>query len=253
MRAPSRTHEADRSLTRAAPGTPPLPTGLTAASLWAALTSEPHTGVWIAGLDGRILCMNDHAATILHGPDANGADFAGRKLSDLHSPAWVEEHLAMLRRVLLLGRAVLVRTISHGWQLMSWVNHIESEPRERAHPAQAWSAPPLARFLVITRRQGSNGTAETPAGQARYEVLDSEAIDLGPMDVLTPRELEVLSLIGQGMSNREIARALFRSVKTVDNHRTSIMTKLSARDRLKLATIARRAGLTLKDAGRTRH
>jgi DNA-binding NarL/FixJ family response regulator len=44
---------------------------------------------------------------------------------------------------------------------------------------------------------------------------------------LTPRELEVLKLLAQGRSNKEVANALHISVKTVDAHRTNIMRKLN--------------------------
>lgn len=252
MRALKQTQETERALAQSAPGSLTIPTGLSAASLWAAVTTEPNTGIWITSLDGRVVGMNDQAAKILHGPDAKGADYAGRKLSDLHSPAWVAEHLAVLRRVLLLGKPVVVRTICRGWQQVSWISSIESEPQDHTLPLKVWAGPPAPRFLVTTRRQESDAPAEAPAEKARHEVIDSESIDLGPMTVLTRRELEVLALIGQGLSNREIAQTLFRSVKTVDNHRTAIMAKLSVRSRLKLAMIARRAGLTLKDAGRAR-
>jgi DNA-binding NarL/FixJ family response regulator len=46
-------------------------------------------------------------------------------------------------------------------------------------------------------------------------------------DDLTPRELEVVKLLAQGRSNKEVATALEISVKTVDAHRTSIMRKLN--------------------------
>jgi DNA-binding NarL/FixJ family response regulator len=44
---------------------------------------------------------------------------------------------------------------------------------------------------------------------------------------LTPRELEVVKLLAQGRSNKEVATALEISVKTVDAHRTNLMRKLN--------------------------
>jgi DNA-binding NarL/FixJ family response regulator len=46
-------------------------------------------------------------------------------------------------------------------------------------------------------------------------------------ELLTARETEVLKLIAEGKSSKEIAAVLYLSVRTVDNHRTSIMKKLS--------------------------
>ncbi len=62
-------------------------------------------------------------------------------------------------------------------------------------------------------------------------------IPLG-FDELTPREREVLALIGQGANNREIAQALFLSEGTVKNHVTNILGRLGLRDRTQAALLA---------------
>jgi len=63
------------------------------------------------------------------------------------------------------------------------------------------------------------------------------------LDDLSPRELEVLRLIGRGMSRADIARHLVRSLKTIDAHHTSIMRKLDIHDRAELTRYAIREGL----------
>ncbi len=60
---------------------------------------------------------------------------------------------------------------------------------------------------------------------------------------LTERELEVLRLVGQGSSNREIASTLFISEKTAKNHLTHIFEKLGVSDRTQAALYAVRSGL----------
>lgn len=60
---------------------------------------------------------------------------------------------------------------------------------------------------------------------------------------LTPREIEVLRAIAGGMSNREIARALVLSEKTVKTHVSSILSKLGVADRTQAALHAVRSGL----------
>ena len=60
---------------------------------------------------------------------------------------------------------------------------------------------------------------------------------------LTPRELEVVELIGAGLSNQEIARQIFVSQSTVKTHAARAMTKLAARDRAQLVVFAYEAGL----------
>jgi DNA-binding NarL/FixJ family response regulator len=63
------------------------------------------------------------------------------------------------------------------------------------------------------------------------------------MEPLSERELEILRLLGQGASNKEIADHLVITVGTVKNHLTNIMAKLSVRDRTQAALKARELGI----------
>ncbi|MHC4413801.1 MAG: response regulator [Planctomycetota bacterium] len=63
------------------------------------------------------------------------------------------------------------------------------------------------------------------------------------LEALTPREQEVLRMIGKGMSRSDIAETICRSPKTVDGHRESIMEKLGIHDRAELVRFAIREGL----------
>ena len=72
------------------------------------------------------------------------------------------------------------------------------------------------------------------------------ALPAGPLagqDDLTAREREVLDLLAEGTSNRQIARALGLSLKTVQNHVSRILDKLQAADRTQAALRARQASL----------
>jgi DNA-binding NarL/FixJ family response regulator len=64
-----------------------------------------------------------------------------------------------------------------------------------------------------------------------------------PETVLTAREDEVLKLIAEGRSSKEIARQLTISIKTVENHRANILARLGMRDRTELTRYAIRSGL----------
>ena len=64
-----------------------------------------------------------------------------------------------------------------------------------------------------------------------------------PFDGLTPRELDVLRLIGRGKSNKEIAAALFVSVGTVKGYVSALLPKLGVQDRTQAALIAAKHGL----------
>ncbi len=62
-------------------------------------------------------------------------------------------------------------------------------------------------------------------------------------EILTPRELEVLKLIAEAHTSKEIAEQLVISVKTVERHRQNILDKLGLRDRVELTRYAIRRGL----------
>ncbi|QGG97137.1 response regulator [Actinomarinicola tropica] len=65
----------------------------------------------------------------------------------------------------------------------------------------------------------------------------------GPGGELSDREVEVLVLIANGLTNAEIAERLYVSVRTVETHRARIYEKLNVRTRAALVRIARNAGL----------
>jgi DNA-binding NarL/FixJ family response regulator len=64
-----------------------------------------------------------------------------------------------------------------------------------------------------------------------------------PDDQLTPRELEVVKLIAEAFTNRQIAETLKLSEKTVESHRANVLSKLEMRDRVELVRYAIRRGL----------
>jgi DNA-binding NarL/FixJ family response regulator len=64
-----------------------------------------------------------------------------------------------------------------------------------------------------------------------------------PEDPLSPRELEVVKLIAEGLTGEEIAAQLFISKKTVDRHRANVLEKLGMRSRVDLTRYAIRRGL----------
>jgi DNA-binding NarL/FixJ family response regulator len=63
------------------------------------------------------------------------------------------------------------------------------------------------------------------------------------LERITDREREVLTLVGKGLSNAEIAGQLFISVATAKTYLTRLLAKLDARDRVQLVILAYEAGL----------
>jgi DNA-binding NarL/FixJ family response regulator len=70
-----------------------------------------------------------------------------------------------------------------------------------------------------------------------------EAGESVPEDPLTTRESEIVKLVAEGLSNREISDELVISDKTVERHRANILAKLGMHDRVELTRYAIRAGL----------
>ena len=65
----------------------------------------------------------------------------------------------------------------------------------------------------------------------------------GPEEPLSPREQEVLKLIAEAYTNKQIAEILHVSEKTVESHRANVLSKLGMRDRVELVRYAIRRGL----------
>lgn len=86
-------------------------------------------------------------------------------------------------------------------------------------------------ILARTQKKKKRSRSEPPAAPK------------SKLDLLTPRERQILRLIGRGMSRTEIAEALHRSPKTIDVHRAAIMEKLKINDRVELVRFALREGL----------
>ena len=106
----------------------------------------------------------------------------------------------------------------------------------------------VADELLLAIRAAKNGdTYLSPpiAGSILKEFLASShgTEESSDFDRLSPREKEVLQLIGEGRKNREIAQALVVSVKTVEKHRTSLMSKLDIHDLAGLVRVAVKQGL----------
>jgi DNA-binding NarL/FixJ family response regulator len=93
-------------------------------------------------------------------------------------------------------------------------------------------APSITRRLVQRFAAESRSAGTEPAPAVHRD-----------LSALTPRELEVLTLLGQGLSNTELAQALTLSEATVKTHVARIFAKLSLRDRAQAVVLAYETGL----------
>lgn len=102
--------------------------------------------------------------------------------------------------------------------------------------------------VAAIRSVASGGAYFSPQVQERL-VVGADGVHLAAdggatrASTLTSRELEVLRYIARGLSKKDIASIMHLSVKTVDNHSTSLMSKLDIHDRVELALYAIREGL----------
>jgi DNA-binding CsgD family transcriptional regulator len=186
---------------------------------WAALTDDTNLPVLIVDATGVIEFANVVAAKIM-GTDV--ANASGKHLRDFFSEELVTERLGMIRDAVATGRPITVEGMVKG-RLMRAVF------RPMVSPGQ----PP--RVLVTSRLAIGDQSGEG--------VVHARFNDSGALGSLTARELEILKLIGVGLSTADIAKKLGRSVKTVEWHRVSLGDKLGVTNRVELARIAIAAGL----------
>ncbi len=102
------------------------------------------------------------------------------------------------------------------------------------------NAPP-AEVARAVRAAHAGEAVLDPVVAAR--LVETLARDDEPLDRLTPREREVLVLLGRGFPNKQIARELHLSEKTVKTHVGHVLAKLGVADRTQAAVAAVRAGL----------
>ena len=102
------------------------------------------------------------------------------------------------------------------------------------------------RDLVAAVRAAMRGEPFLYAGAERALVRDyvqaARAGEALPEDPLTPREQQIVKLIAESNTNRQIAELLTISEKTVETHRANILEKLGMRDRVELTRYAIRRG-----------
>lgn len=242
--------EVARSIPFAAAGSGPIPTTDAdelcrqlpeiARALFQMAALEPLSAVGVLSMDGTILYISEHGARLLGGAQASSTRFVGRSMREFFPPEITRERLEIFNRIGVNAPPVLIRNIWDGNQLAAFFQRVSA-------PEHA----PGSDVLIVRGRliPGDLRSLYTPD---LVTLVYSSFVRLGPLDCLSPQELRVMALIGAGMSVREAATSLFRAEKTIESHCTAIHRKLGVSDRLEVARLAQRAGLTLEDAERVR-
>lgn len=210
----------------------------------------------------RVLCVDDHAfmadglrarfqrepdmELVGHRPTAEGlvraVDDTGATvvLLDIEMPGpdsfEALEDLVRQRpdaRVIMFSAFVRDHYIDEAVRVGAWGYLSKGDqPDEIVHAVRAVAGGEFAFSREVAERTQRAGRAQRAAPKPQSKLA-----------MLTPREMQILRMIGRGMSRTEIAAALHRSPKTVDVHRASIMEKLGVSDRVDLVRFALREGL----------
>lgn len=202
-------------------------------------SATPGLALLLASPDGTFLFVNETFAKIFGGGTTD--EHTGRNFADLYPREWAEEKVALLRRVAYEDERLLVRCIWEGKVLEAQYQRITGHDALDAHDDHGDGEP----RILVTVREGVTGDELLPEG---LEIVRCDTSNFGPLKVLSPRELEVLALIGQGKPTKEIGEILGCSPRTVERHRDTLGKKLNKRDRVSLALVAQAAGLELRDA-----
>ncbi len=141
-----------------------------------------------------------------------------------------------MRQILLYGLILgaLLFLIQYAQYRLVFVQHAESA--YTGVIAAICCAAGIWAGVVLTRRYQRKSNARLLAAIHNHPPVQAESS-------LTPRELEVLQLIAQGLSNQEIAGHLFLSLNTVKTHVSNVFAKLDVQRRTQAIQKAKQLGL----------
>ncbi len=197
-------------------------------AIFDALADDTNCHVLVLGVDGVVQWANQ---TVISTSGKPREEIINAPVASLFPAPYVEERMKFVLETAATGRPIVCEGLTRGLFR-----------RTTFRPLQSTDSAP-DRVLVVCRPHPQDATptpsiSDLPVRRAAYD-------DLGPLSVLTDRELELLDLIGRGLSTAQIAARLGRSAKTVEWHRVSLGEKLHATNRVELARIALNAGLSM--------
>jgi DNA-binding NarL/FixJ family response regulator len=171
-----------------------------------------------------------------HRPDLVVMDISMTGLNGIEATAQIKEALPQTRVLILSSHSTedfvrrAIRAGAEGYLIKG------SMPAELA-------------AAIASILQGNTYLSPSISHHVMSGLRDPAEPDRSPLDALTPRQREVLQLIAEGKSTKEIAFALDLSVKTAETHRAAIMDRLAIHDIAGLVLFAARHGLVEIDRG----
>jgi DNA-binding CsgD family transcriptional regulator len=216
------SHRAGRDLAVADRGFQPDRHAL---ALWFALSEDSGAACLLADGGGLLVSVNGFARALFR---ADHREYAGRPLAELIGPVAAGERLAVIAELVAANRAGSIDGMVRG-------RFVRMTVRPLGRRGQT------AQVLIVCRPAAFYAGPPRDSAGVRRASTD----DLGALGSLTAKELDILTLMGQGLSTPRIAERLSRSVKTIEWHRVSLGEKLGAINRVELARIAIDAGLVM--------
>jgi DNA-binding NarL/FixJ family response regulator len=199
----------------------------------------------------RIVCVDDHAFV------AEGLQARLAKEHDLEVVAHLDRADRLVEAVRRTGAEIVLMDIEMSGldpftaledlarhcpdaRAILLTAYVRDRYLDAAFRAGAWGyltkKDPPETVIEGIREVVRGGTAFSPDVLER--TADERERTTSRLDLLTPKEHEILRFIARGLSRTQIARQLSRSPMTVDNHRKSIMRKLGIHDRAELVRYA---------------
>lgn len=192
---------------------------------FAALAADSSAGVLVVADDGAVEFANFGAGRLFA---KSVDDIVGQPYAALFDEISGRERMDLVRETIRTNEVLTVDGMIHGKMVRCTFRPISAGTGGRPR-------------LVLTSRALQVAAEMELKPEGRY--VKAKASDTGALGTLTPRELEIMRLIGLGLSTAAIAKKLHRSVKTIEWHRVSLGTKLGVTNRVELARIAIAAGL----------
>jgi DNA-binding CsgD family transcriptional regulator len=195
-------------------------------ALWDLLSRDSGAGVLVCDTSGKIHFMNDRFARFINQPSAEAT--TGKMLTDIYPESAARERIEVMQRTARERRPLVVESVWNGVAFQTILRPL----------ATLGGDPELV--IALARYQPRKACDDAPADVERVALRSN---NMGPLSRLTVRELELLALIGEGLSTHEIAKRISRSIKTVEAHRASLGKKLGVASRVALAKIAAESNL----------